>query len=68
MAEEATYGYSTTEPAAERVVTARALLEQHRRVYVPEPVCNWCLTRYPCSHAGWSMRVLRRAEIGQAGA
>jgi hypothetical protein len=31
-----------------QVDTARQLLHQHRRVCVPEPVCNWCLTTWPC--------------------
>ena len=51
-----------TEPTAERVMTARRLMQMHIRVYVPEPACQWCLKRYPCQDAAWAIRVLRRAE------
>jgi len=47
----------------ERVATARQQLELHRRVYVPEPVCNRCLTPYPCDDVVRSMRALRRADV-----
>jgi len=66
MADEAEYGYETTEPSTDRLARARHVLALHRRVFVPEPVCNWCLTRFPCSEAGWALRVLRRGEVDGA--
>jgi hypothetical protein len=33
---------------AAHIVDARQVLQNHRRVCVPEPVCNWCLTAWPC--------------------
>jgi len=52
-----------TAPTAERIQTARRLLELHRRVNVPEPACNWCLKAWPCDDGAWSLRVLHRAQI-----
>ncbi len=43
----------------EQVATARELLDLHQRVYVPEPVCNRCLTPWPCDDVARSLRALR---------
>lgn len=51
----------STDPTAIKVATARRLLELHRRVFVPEPACQWCLKPYPCQDARWSIVVLQRA-------
>ena len=34
---------------AAQIVAARHILQKHRRVCVPEPVCNWCLKTWPCA-------------------
>jgi hypothetical protein len=33
---------------AAQIVEARQVLQKHRRVCVPEPVCNGCLKKWPC--------------------
>jgi len=50
------------EVTAARVEAARRVLHAHRRVCVPEPVCNWCLTAWPCPDVVWAWHVLRDEE------
>jgi hypothetical protein len=33
---------------AAQIVSAHEVVQIHRRVCVPEPVCNWCLKKWPC--------------------
>ncbi len=55
--------FGDTLPTAERIAAARRQLDMHIQVCVPEPACQWCLTRYPCGDAAWAIRVLRRAQL-----
>jgi hypothetical protein len=52
-------------PTPERVGTAQRLRELHTRVCVPEPVCRWCLTAWPCPEVRWSQSVLGSQTAAQ---
>jgi hypothetical protein len=44
------------------VEAARQILQKHRRVCVPEPVCNGCLATWPCADVVWAWHVLPDEE------
>jgi hypothetical protein len=48
-------------PTAERVATARRLRQLHQPL-LTEPLCRWCLTRWPCRAERWSSLILLNAE------
>ena len=52
----------TDEVTTVQVGAARRVLQEHRRVCVPEAVCNWCLTAWPCPDVVWAWHVLRDEE------
>jgi len=49
-------------PTPERIATARRLLAMHTRICVPEPICHWCLRRWPCPDVRWSAQMLHRGR------
>lgn len=49
-------------PTTARLATARRLLELHTRICVPEPICHWCLRRWPCPDVRWSGQMLARGR------
>jgi hypothetical protein len=55
-----------TVPTSARIASARRQRDLHPRICVPEPVCQRCLSRYPCAPATWALTVLQRAllELG----
>jgi len=58
-----TFGFEPVpaQPTDRHVETALSFLDPHRRVCVPEPVCHWCLRKWPCPAAQWAQRVLKRS-------
>jgi hypothetical protein len=58
-AEEAAVSASDEgEVLGSEVARARLVLREHRRVCVPEPACNGCLSIWPCADVVWAWSVL----------
>lgn len=61
--ETPTHDVGGTDPAPDKVSTARRLVDLHRDIGIPRnSFCGWCLKPWPCAEVRWAKVVLARAS------